>query len=44
MNYSKNKTLITYAIQLGCKTAADFAQLLKARKAVEEAYYGLEMD
>ena len=34
MVYSRDKALFDYAMQLGCKTAAEFAQLIKARRAV----------
>lgn len=37
MNYTLNKDLITHAMQLGCKTAAQFAQLLKARETITKA-------
>jgi hypothetical protein len=34
MVYSKNKELLTYAIKMGCTTAAEFAMFLKARASI----------
>jgi len=34
MIYSKNKELLSYAVKMGCKTAADFALFLKARESI----------
>lgn len=31
MVYSKNKELLSYAMKMGCTTAAEFALFLKAR-------------
>jgi len=34
MSYSQDKELLSYAIKMGCKTAADFAMFLKARESI----------
>jgi hypothetical protein len=34
MIYSQNKELMSYAIKMGCKTAAQFALFLKARDSI----------
>ena len=34
MIYSKNKELLSYAIKMGCNTAAEFAMFLKARESI----------
>jgi len=34
MVYSKNKELLSYAIKMGCKTAAEFAMFLRARNSI----------
>jgi len=34
MIYSENKELLSYAIRMGCKTAAQFAMFLKARESI----------
>ena len=34
MVYSKNKELLSYAIKMGCTTAAEFAMFLKARESI----------
>jgi len=34
MSYSQNKELLSYAIKMGCKTAAEFAMFLKARESI----------
>jgi len=34
MVYSKNKELLSYAMKMGCKTAAEFALFLKARESI----------
>jgi hypothetical protein len=34
MIYSQNKELMSYAIKMGCKTAAEFALFLKARASI----------
>ena len=34
MSYSSNKELLSYAMKMGCKTAADFAMFLKARNSI----------
>jgi hypothetical protein len=34
MIYSQNKELMSYAIKMGCKTAAQFALFLKARESI----------
>ncbi len=34
MSYSLNKELLSYAMKMGCKTAADFAMFLKARESI----------
>jgi len=34
MSYSQNKELLSYAMKMGCKTAADFAMFLKARESI----------
>jgi len=34
MVYSQNKELLSYAIRMGCKTAAEFALFLKARESI----------
>ena len=34
MIYSENKELLSYAIKMGCKTAAEFAMFLKARESI----------
>ncbi len=34
MVYTGNKELLSYAIKMGCKTAADFAMFLKARESI----------
>jgi len=34
MVYSKNKELLSYAIKMGCKTAAEFAMFLRARESI----------
>ncbi len=34
MIYSQNKELMSYAIRMGCKTAAQFALFLKARDSI----------
>ena len=34
MVYSRDKALLAYAISMGCKTAGEFAQILKARRVI----------
>jgi len=34
MVYSQNKELLSYAIKMGCKTAAEFAMFLRARESI----------
>ena len=34
MVYSNNKELLSYAIRMGCKTAAEFAMFLRARESI----------
>ncbi len=34
MDYKMNKELMSYAIKMGCRTAADFALFLKARASI----------
>ncbi len=34
MSYSQNKELLSYAIKMGCKTAAEFAMFLRARESI----------
>jgi len=34
MVYSQDKELLSYAIKMGCKTAAEFALFLKARESI----------
>ena len=34
MSYSQNKELLSYAMKMGCKTAAEFAMFLKARESI----------
>ena len=34
MDYKMNKELMSYAIRMGCRTAADFALFLKARASI----------
>ncbi len=34
MSYSLNKELLSYAVKMGCKTAAEFAMFLKARESI----------
>ena len=34
MVYSRDRALIVYAMQMGCKTAGEFASFLRARKAM----------
>ena len=34
MIYTRDKELLSYAIRMGCKTAADFAMFLKARESI----------
>jgi len=34
MSYSQNKELLSYAMRMGCKTAAEFALFLKARESI----------
>jgi len=34
MIYSQNKELLSYAMRMGCKTAAEFAMFLKARESI----------
>ena len=34
MSYSQNKELLSYAMKMGCKTAAEFALFLKARESI----------
>ena len=34
MVYSNNKELLSYAIKMGCKTAAEFAMFLRARESI----------
>ncbi len=34
MIYSQDKELLTYAVKMGCKTIADFAEFLKARASI----------
>jgi len=34
MIYSQNKELLSYAIKMGCKTAAEFAMFLRARESI----------
>ena len=34
MSYSQNKELLSYAMRMGCKTAAEFAMFLKARNSI----------
>lgn len=34
MNYTKDKSILRHAIKLGYKTVAEFALLIKARRAI----------
>ena len=34
MIYSENKELLSYAIKMGCKTAAEFAMFLRVRDSI----------
>ena len=34
MIYSQDKELLSYAMRMGCKTAAEFALFLKARESI----------
>jgi hypothetical protein len=34
MIYSQDKELLSYAMKMGCKTAAEFALFLKARESI----------
>jgi hypothetical protein len=34
MIYSKNKDLLSDAMKMGCKTAAEFAMFLRARESI----------
>ena len=34
MSYSQNKELLSYAMRMGCKTAAEFAMFLRARESI----------
>ena len=34
MDYKMNKELLSYAIKMGCTTAADFALFLRARASI----------
>jgi hypothetical protein len=34
MIYSRNKELLSYAMKMGCKTAAEFAMFLRARESI----------
>jgi hypothetical protein len=34
MIYSANKELLSYAIKMGCTTAAEFAMFLRARESI----------
>jgi len=34
MIYSQDKELLSYAMRMGCKTAAEFAMFLKARESI----------
>jgi len=34
MIYTKDKELFSYAVRMGCKTAAEFAMFLKARESI----------
>lgn len=34
MIYSQNKELLSYAMRMGCKTAAEFAMFLRARESI----------
>ncbi len=34
MSYSQDKELLSYAMKMGCKTAAEFALFLKARASI----------
>jgi hypothetical protein len=34
MIYTKDKELLSYAVRMGCKTAAEFAMFLKARASI----------
>ena len=34
MIYSQDKELLSYAMKMGCKTAAEFAMFLKARESI----------
>lgn len=34
MDYKKDKELLAQALRTGCKTAGEFAQILKARRVI----------
>ena len=34
MIYTKDKELLSYAVKMGCRTAAEFAMFLKARESI----------
>jgi len=34
MIYSRNKELLSYAVKMGCRTAAEFAMFLRARESI----------
>jgi len=34
MIYTKDKELLSYAVRMGCTTAAEFAMFLKARDSI----------
>jgi len=34
MNYKKDKELLAHAMKIGCKTAGEFAGILRARKVM----------
>jgi len=34
MVYSRDRELMGYAMKMGCKTASEFAQFIKARRAI----------
>lgn len=34
MIYTRDKELLSYAMRMGCKTAAEFAMFLKARESI----------
>jgi len=34
MIYTRDKELLSYAMKMGCKTAAEFAMFLRARESI----------